>query len=95
MRTWQYRPPDRPFFARVLRIGLLFGQKTGFGNHVAHAEAQAVDHLRHFLDQAPLLLVVMAVEETAQLEGVPSAQIWIGVAKLETRLRSNRGRIWR
>jgi hypothetical protein len=42
MRAWRYRPPDRPFFARVLRIGLLLGQQAGTGNQVAHTEVPAV-----------------------------------------------------
>ncbi len=45
-------------------------------------------NLMHFLDEAPLPIVVMAVEETAQQEGVDPANIWGNVSKLGKQLGS-------
>jgi hypothetical protein len=47
----------------------------------------------HFLEEAPIQVVVMAVEQVAQESGVPIAQIWrnldqIAAAWSSTRLRS-------
>lgn len=39
-------------------------------------------HLTHLLDEAPVPIVVMAVEEAASLAHVPPRQIWRNVAKL-------------
>jgi hypothetical protein len=47
----------------------------------------------HFLEEAPLSIVVMAIEQAAQQSGVPIAQIWrnvdqIAAAWSSTRLRA-------
>ena len=51
-------------------------------------------HLLHFLDETPLQVVVMAVEEAAHLEAVPPAHIWTFVAKLARQLGSARSNLW-
>lgn len=51
-------------------------------------------HLLHFLDETPLQVVVMAVEETAHLEAVPPARIWACVAQLASQLESARSDLW-
>lgn len=50
--------------------------------------------LLHFLDETPLQVVVMAVEETAHLEAVPAAHIWAFVAHLARQLGSARSNLW-
>lgn len=39
-------------------------------------------HVAHFLDDVPIQLVVMAIEQAAQQSGVPIARIWRSVALL-------------
>lgn len=51
-------------------------------------------HLLHFLDETPLPVVVMAVEETAHLEDVSPAHIWACVAQLASQLGSVRSDLW-
>lgn len=51
-------------------------------------------HLLHFLDETPLPVVVMAVEETAHLEAVSPARIWACVAQLARQLGSVRDDLW-
>lgn len=56
--------------------------------------ANHTSQLLHFLDETPLQVVVMAVEETAHLEAVPPARIWGGVAQLARQLDSTRSDLW-
>ncbi len=51
-------------------------------------------HLLHFLEETPLPVVVMAVEETARLEAVAPARIWACVAQLARQLGSVRNDLW-
>ncbi|MES2899509.1 MAG: helix-turn-helix transcriptional regulator [Pseudomonadota bacterium] len=51
-------------------------------------------HLGHFLDELAVEVVVMAVEETAQQEGVPPATIWVNVSRLARLLDSTRTGLW-
>lgn len=51
-------------------------------------------NLLHFLDETPLQVVVMAVEETAYLESVSPARIWTCVAQLARQLESLRSVLW-
>ena len=50
--------------------------------------------LLHFLDETPLQIVVMAVEETAHLGTVPPAHIYACVAQLARQLGSVRSNHW-
>jgi transcriptional regulator with XRE-family HTH domain len=50
-------------------------------------------HLALLLDEAPLQIVVMAVEEAAHQQRVPPKQIWRNLARWATELRSPR-RVW-
>lgn len=50
--------------------------------------------LLHFLDETPLQIVVMAVEETAHLGAVPPAHIWACVGQLARQLGSVRSNLW-
>lgn len=51
-------------------------------------------HMLHFLDEAPVQVVVMAVEEAAQLESVSPIVIWSSVAKLANTLGAARRELW-
>lgn len=50
-------------------------------------------HLAVLLDEAPLQIVVMAVEEAARRERVPPKRIWRNLARWAVELRSPR-RVW-
>jgi transcriptional regulator with XRE-family HTH domain len=51
-------------------------------------------NLLHFLDEAPVQVVVMAIEETAMRESVNPSQIWSNVAKLADQLGGRRSALW-
>ena len=51
-------------------------------------------HLTHLLDEAPVPLVVMAVEETAAKEKVRPKTVWLNVAKLARTLEVHRQGLW-
>lgn len=51
-------------------------------------------NLLHFLDEAPIQLVVMAVEEAAQQASVKPQKIWKNIAKLAKVLGANRNELW-
>lgn len=49
-----------------------------------------VSHVVHFLEEAPMQIVVMAVEQAAQQSGVSIATIWRNVAQLADEMQSRR-----
>ena len=51
-------------------------------------------HLTHLLDEAPVPVVVMAVEETITRARLPPKQIWRNVAKLAESLSVHRRALW-
>ena len=51
-------------------------------------------NLRCFLDEVPVQMVVMAIEETAWLESVHPARIWPNLAKLAAELNGSRTVLW-
>lgn len=51
-------------------------------------------HLTHLLDEAPVPLVVMAVEEAAANEGVSPKAVWRNVAHLAKTLAVHRQSLW-
>jgi len=51
-------------------------------------------HLTHLLDEAPVPLVVMAVEEAAERSQVPPGRVWRNVAKLAGDLAIHRKALW-
>lgn len=51
-------------------------------------------HLTHLLDEAPVPLVVMAVEEAAANEGVSPKAVWRSVAQLAKSLAVHRQGLW-
>lgn len=101
-----FSPPS--IEARDLKRGLWMAAKNAsvsyrgelHSDQLQHALATGqvpVDHkshLLHFLDETPLPVVVMAVEETAHLEAVSPARIWAYVAQLASQLGSVRSDLW-
>ncbi|MDB5759954.1 MAG: transcriptional regulator [Burkholderia sp.] len=59
-----------------------------------NAPEELQSNLLHFLDEAPLPVVVMAVEETAQQEKVNPTTIWTNVGKLGKQLGAIRHELW-
>jgi transcriptional regulator with XRE-family HTH domain len=59
-----------------------------------NAPEELRSNLLHFLDEAPLPVVVMAVEETAQQEKVNPTTIWTNVGKLGKQLGAIRHELW-
>jgi len=51
-------------------------------------------HLTHLLDEAPVPLVVMAVEEAAANEGVAPKAVWRNLAMLARSLAVHRQGLW-
>jgi transcriptional regulator with XRE-family HTH domain len=51
-------------------------------------------HVAHLLDEAPVPVVVMAVEEAAQRAHVPLRRVWRNVAKLAGTLAVHRKAVW-
>ena len=51
-------------------------------------------HLTHLLDEAPVMTVVMAVEEAAEHAHLPPRQVWRNVAKLAQSLAVHRRALW-
>ena len=51
-------------------------------------------HLTHLLDEAPVSMVVMAVEEAASAAHVPPRHVWRNVAKLAKSLAAHRKDLW-
>ncbi|SOE50421.1 helix-turn-helix domain-containing protein [Orrella dioscoreae] len=56
--------------------------------------ASFAPHLTHLLDEAPVPVVVMAVEETASHTHQPPKQVWRNVAKLAGSLSLHRRTLW-
>lgn len=54
---------------------------------VPHAFAS---HVLHLLEEAPIQLVLLAVEQAAQQGGVPIATIWRNVARIANEMQSRR-----
>jgi hypothetical protein len=53
-----------------------------------------VAHMAHLLDEAPLPVIVMAVEEAASREHVPARRVWRNVGKLAKSLAVHRQGLW-
>jgi transcriptional regulator with XRE-family HTH domain len=66
--------------------------KQALASGIAPAGYEA--HMIHLFDEAPVELVVMAVEETAQQEDVEPARIWANVARLAKDLGCVRTDMW-
>lgn len=80
--------------ASVSYKGELTSEQLRHALATGHLPPNHHSQLLHFLDETPLQVVVMAVEETAHLEGIPPAQIWACVAKLTRQIGSVRSNLW-
>ena len=94
--------------ARRKRRGLWMAAKTASVSHaeemapetlgqvLASGEVPApfTAHLVHLLDEAPIPVVVMAVEEAADREHVPLRRVWRNVARLAGALAVHRRLVW-
>lgn len=52
--------------------------------------SEFVAHVVHLLEEAPIQIVVLAIEQAAQQSGVPIARIWRNVARLGDEWESRR-----
>ncbi len=99
-------PPTKD--AREKKRGLWMAAKTAsvsyaseigpdtLGHALASGDAPPsfVAHLAHLLDEAPLPVIVMAVEEAALREHVPPRTVWRNVGKLAKSLSVHRRGLW-
>ena len=99
-------PPTKD--AREKKRGLWMAAKTASVSYASemgadtlgHALASGdvppsfVAHLAHLLDEAPLPVIVMAVEEAASREQVPPRTVWRNVFKLAESLSVHRQGLW-
>jgi hypothetical protein len=51
-------------------------------------------HVRYLLNEAPIQIVVMAVEQAAQQSGTSIETIWCNVERLAVELQSHRKAAW-
>jgi transcriptional regulator with XRE-family HTH domain len=72
-----------PIDARQLAKALVTGE----------VPAELLPHVASFLDEAPLRLVVSAVEEAAKRGNVPPKRVWQNIVRWASDLRSPR-RVW-
>lgn len=99
-------PPSQA--ARVRKRGLWMAAKTASVSYAAEVPPDTLGcvlasgsvprryaaHLTHLLDEAPVPVVVMAVEEAAAQEGMPPKAVWRNVAKLAKSLSVHRQGLW-
>lgn len=99
-------PPDT--LARRKKRGLWMAAKTASVSYASEMAPEALEqalasgdvpppfapHLTHLLDEAPVPIIVMAVEETASRAHLPPRQIWRNVAKLAESLSVHRRALW-
>ena len=99
-------PPTKD--ARETKRGLWMAAKTAsvsyaseigsdtLGHALASGDAPPsfVAHLAHLLDEAPLPVIVMAVEEAALREHVPPRTVWRNVGRLAKSLSVHRQGLW-
>ena len=53
-----------------------------------------IAHMAHLLDEAPISMVVMAVEESAAAVRLPPREIWRNVARVAAKLSVHRKKLW-
>lgn len=93
---------------RRKKRGLWMAAKTASVSYARELEPHALEralataevppafapHLTHLLDEAPVPVVVMAVEETASRAHLPPRRIWRNVAKLAESFAVHRRELW-
>ncbi len=94
--------------ARSRKRGLLMAAKNASVSYVHEVSPETLGHalvsgsvpkryaahLTHLLDEAPVPLVVMAVEEAATNEGLAPKTVWRNVARLARSLAVHRQSLW-
>jgi transcriptional regulator with XRE-family HTH domain len=94
--------------ARRRKRGLWMAAKTASVSYARELAPEALEHalasgevpasfaphLAHLLDEAPVPIVVMAVEEAASHAHLPPRQVWRNVAKLAGSLSVHRRALW-
>ena len=94
--------------ARQRKKGLWMAAKTSSVSYRKELTSEKLQHalssgnvplgfesnLLHFLDEAPVPVVVMAVEETAQQESIDPTAIWSNVNTLAKKLGATRHELW-
>jgi hypothetical protein len=53
-----------------------------------------LSHVLHFFDEAPIQVIVMAVEQVSQLRSLPISIVWQNVSAISCEVRSRRDHIW-
>lgn len=100
--------PKPDMLARRKKRGLWMAAKTASVSYARELAPEALEqalasgdvpppftpHLTHLLDEAPVPIVVMAVEETASRAHLPPRQVWRSVAKLAESLFVHRRSLW-
>ena len=100
--------PKPDTLARRKKRGLWVAAKTASVSYARELGPEALEqvlasgdvpppfapHLMHLLDEAPVPIMVMAVEETASRAHLPPKQIWRNVAKLAESLSVHRRALW-
>lgn len=100
--------PRPDTLARRKKRGLWMAAKTASISHARDLAPEALQqalasgevpaplapHLAHLLDEAPVPIVVMAVEETAARTHLPPRQIWRNLARLAQSLSVHRRALW-
>lgn len=100
--------PKPDTLARSKKRGLWMAAKTASVSYAHELAPEALEqalasgdvplpfapHLTHLLDEAPVPIVVMAVEEAASRAHLPPRQIWRNVAKLAESLSVHRRALW-
>jgi hypothetical protein len=56
--------------------------------------SQYLPHVGHFLDEAPIEVIVMATEEAAQRSGLPIHRVWGNIEQLAFRYSDSRQSLW-
>lgn len=97
--TTSAREKKRGLWMAAKTASVSYSQELGpeaLGHALASGDVPPlfVAHLAHLLDEAPVSVVVMAVEEAASREHVPPRQVWRNVAKLAKSLAISRQGLW-
>lgn len=53
-----------------------------------------ISHIGHLLDEAPIQVVVMAVEQVAAAKSVPITEVWRNIESLSQSIGSRRRSAW-
>ena len=100
--------PGPDTVARRKKRGLWMAAKTANVSYARELAPEALEqalasgdvpppfapHLTHLLDEAPVPIIVMAVEEAASRAHLPPRQVWRNVAKLAESLSVHRRAMW-